>query len=118
MYVWLAALHIWCVAQGAAAEAQGFLIRLLQIGFAAGSLVAIAILLLQVGRSCYMCSSVVYHLTNDNHKPHNHMGAYCEVVYAAIPLHGATPHDKLRNISVCVALQQSSQALDQRLAGC
>ena len=34
--------------QGNAADAQGFLIRLLQIGFAAGSLVALGILLLQV----------------------------------------------------------------------
>ena len=38
----------WCGVQGNAADAQGFLIRLLQIGFATGSLVAAGILLLQV----------------------------------------------------------------------
>ena len=36
------------VVQGNAADAQGVLIRLLQIGFATGSVVALGILLLQV----------------------------------------------------------------------
>ncbi len=37
------------VVQGNAVDAQGVLIRLMQIGFATGSLVSLALLLLQVG---------------------------------------------------------------------
>ena len=45
--------------QGNAAAAQGVLIRLLQIGFATGSLVALGILLLQVLTSNSMFQSLL-----------------------------------------------------------
>ena len=51
----------WCGVQGNAADAQGFLIRLLQIGFATGSLVAAGILLLQVRVTLEPSKSPLYH---------------------------------------------------------